>query len=49
MDFVHKVPHGRVMTALAGDMGETRFARWKLKGSEVPPSWGDALKRLEKG
>ena len=43
--FVQAEPHARTMAALAPHMGETRFARWTLKGSELPLSWEDALKR----
>ena len=43
--FVHAEPHARTMAALAPHMGETRFVRWTLKGSELPLSWEDALKR----
>ena len=44
-DFVRAQPHGRAMTALAPYMGKTRFIRWTITGSEVPPSWEDALRR----
>ena len=43
--FVHAQPHARTMAALAQHMGGTRFVRWTLKGSELPVSWEDALKR----
>jgi hypothetical protein len=33
------------MTALASHMGETKFVRWTVKGSELPLSWDDALSR----
>lgn len=35
------------MIALAPHMGETKFARWTVKGSELPLSWDDALRRLK--
>ena len=44
-EFVHALPHGKVMTALASDMGATRFVRWKIKGSAIPPRWADAMER----
>ena len=44
-DFVRAQPHGRAMTALVSYMGKTRFIRWTITGSEVPPSWEDALRR----
>ena len=46
--FVHAEPHARTMAALAPHMGEARFFRWTLKGSELPLSWEDALKRSER-
>jgi hypothetical protein len=45
MDFVAKVPHGEVMKKLAPYMGATKFTRWKLLGSGVPPRWDDAFQR----
>ncbi len=44
MDFVYRLPHGEIMQNLAPHMGQTKFVRWKLKGTEVPPSWDDADK-----
>jgi hypothetical protein len=43
--FVAAPPHATVMKALAPHMGETRFTRWTVKGSDLPPQWEDALKR----
>ena len=43
--FVQYPPHVRIMTALAPHMGETKFVRWTVKGSELPPRWEDALSR----
>jgi hypothetical protein len=43
--FVHAEPHARTMAALAPHMGEIGFTRWTLKGSELPVTWEDALKR----
>jgi quinol monooxygenase YgiN len=45
LDFVQAQPHARAMTEMAPRMGETRFLRWTLAGSELPPRWDDALKR----
>jgi len=39
-------PHGDLMADLAKEMGPTKFIRWKIKGSDGRPSWGEALKRL---
>ena len=44
--FVHYPPHVRIMTALTPHMGETKFVRWIVKGSELPLSWDDALSRF---
>jgi hypothetical protein len=44
--FVQHPPHVHVMTALAPYMGKTRFVRWAVKGSQLPPHWDDALSRL---
>jgi len=44
--FVNHPPHVRIMTALTPHMGETKFVRWMVKGSELPLHWDDALSRL---
>lgn len=44
MDFVYRIPHSEVMQSLAPHMGQTKFVRWKLKGTEIPPSWDEADK-----
>jgi hypothetical protein len=46
MDFVAKVPHGEVMKTLAPYMGATKFTRWKILGSAIPPNWDEATRRL---
>jgi hypothetical protein len=43
--FVAAPPHLEVMKAMAPYMGATRFARWNVKGSELPIPWDDALRR----
>jgi Domain of unknown function (DUF3291) len=48
MDFVFKIPHKDVMKSLAGDMEQTKFTRWKLTGSFLPPDWNEARKRMAK-
>ena len=45
--FVEHPPHVHVMTALAPYMDKTKFVRWVIKGSELPPRWDDALHRFE--
>lgn len=49
LDFVHAEPHARTMSELAPRMGATRFLRWTLAGSELPPNWDDALRRWREG
>jgi hypothetical protein len=44
--FVQHPPHAQIMTAMAPYMGETRFLRWTVKGSELPLRWDDALRRF---
>src|SRR2546425_7893729 len=45
-DFVGRKPHSSVMASLRPFMGKTKFVKWRLPGSELPPSWDDALQRL---
>lgn len=44
--FVQHPPHVRIMTKLTPYMGETKFVRWTVRGSELPLRWDDALRRL---
>jgi len=46
--FVQYPPHVHIMTALTPHMGETKFVRWTVKGSELPLSWDDALLRFSR-
>lgn len=48
-DFVRKRPHVDTMRRLGPQLGSTKFVRWKLLGSEVPPTWDKALDRLQTG
>ena len=43
--FIHEGFHTGVMSVLTPDMAATNFVRWKIKGSECPPSWEEALRR----
>ena len=43
--FVQHRPHVRIMAALAPHMGETKFVRWTVKGSQLPLKWDEALPR----
>ena len=45
MEFVRTAPHREAMKSIAPHMGATKFTRWKLLGSAVPPTWDDAMKR----
>ena len=45
--FVAAPPHAAVMKALVPHMGGTRFARWTVKGSDLPVRWGEVLKRAD--
>jgi len=44
--FVQHPPHVRLMAALTPHMGETKFVRWMVKGSQLPLRWDDALRRF---
>jgi heme-degrading monooxygenase HmoA len=44
--FVESSPHHELMAGLSPEMGETRFLRWMINGSQGRPSWDDALQRL---
>ena len=47
--FVAEHPHVDIMSAVAPDMGATRFVRWNVQGSALPPRWPDALRWIEEG
>ncbi len=49
MGFTARIPHSRVMKALAPHMGPTRVTRWKVSGSEVPLRWDVAMQRAQLG
>ncbi len=46
-DFAFKGFHKGVMKLLRNDMGSTRFIRWAVKGTEIPPSWEDAMRLFQ--
>ncbi len=48
MEFVRLTPHGEAMKSISPHMGATRFTRWKVPGSAVPPTWDEAMKRESK-
>lgn len=45
--FTSARPHAELMSALAPEMGPTKFVRWMIDGFDGPPSWTDAVRRLE--
>jgi len=45
--FVQDPPHVRIMAKLTPHMDKTRFVRWKIKGSQLPLQWDEALRRFE--
>lgn len=44
--FVQHPPHVRIMEALTPHIGQTRFIRWTVKGSQLPLQWDEALPRF---
>ena len=47
-EFVRKAPHADTMKGLRSQLTDARrFVRWKVAGSDVPPKWDDALRRIE--
>jgi hypothetical protein len=46
MDFVHEIPHSRIMQVLVPDMGKTRFAEWTVRTAEIPVRWSDAKRHM---
>jgi hypothetical protein len=49
-EFVRKTPHVDIMKSFGPELGQERkFVRWTLLGSDVPPTWDQALEQLQKG
>jgi hypothetical protein len=44
--FVQRNPHGRVMTDLLPNMGQTVFLPFKVDGSSIPPNREDTKRRM---
>ena len=49
MEFVRKGEHKETMIGLRGRLGNTKFVKWKVRGSEIPPPWEHAFRHLEGG
>jgi len=47
MAFVARDPHRATMGTLQPYMAETAFTRWPIRGSDVPPSWDEAMQRAD--
>ena len=47
MAFVGRDPHRTTMGILQPYMAEAAFTRWTIRGSDVPPSWDDAMQRAD--
>ena len=45
--FMGSVPHVEIMRKLGPEMGDTKFIRWTVPGSEAEVSWREALERLD--
>jgi hypothetical protein len=43
--FVRAQPHAQTMELMRSHMGKTKFVRWTVQGSQIPPAWDDALRR----
>ena len=48
-EFVYKTPHADTMGRPVLQPGKSKFVRWKLAGSNTPPSWDDAFQQLRAG
>lgn len=49
MEFVRKEEHKQTMIGLRELLGNTKLVKWKVRGSEVPPTWEQAFRHLEGG
>lgn len=45
-DFVERIPHSRIMQALAPHMDNTAFAEWTVRASDIPIPWSVAREHL---
>ncbi len=47
MAFAFSGAHKDIMARLYTDMGATKFARWKVLGTDVPLTWEVALEKVD--
>lgn len=45
--FVDTDPHAEAADRIAPTLGRKRFARWRILGREVPPSWDEVEGRID--
>ena len=45
--FAGTSPHAELMAELAPSMDEPKFTRWTISGGDGPPTWTDAISRLQ--
>jgi len=46
IDFVHEIPHSRIMQVLVPHMGKTGFAEWTVRSAEISVRWADAKRHM---
>ncbi|MBI2485569.1 MAG: hypothetical protein HYW01_01135 [Deltaproteobacteria bacterium] len=46
MEYVRSGAHREAMIGMRRHLSETKFVKWKISGSSIPPAWGESLKRL---
>lgn len=44
--FVRTEPHSRIVADLAPYLGRTKFVRWRIDGTAIPPTWDEGLRRF---
>lgn len=49
MAFKETPPHREMMGSRTWRLGKFKSVRWRLPGTDVPPTWPDALERLAAG
>ncbi len=46
-EFVRSKPHVQAMSNLRGHLGATKFIKWRAQGSVLPPTWAEAMERIQ--